>query len=89
MTKFCTHVGVSYTKPENFVEAYDNLMRTIRHVQSLLWVIHGTLSGQDNDVAEAVGLGIDLGAELDRRACVLFEFGKTSKSTSAEQQEEG
>jgi len=74
--EFCTHVAVSHEKPQHFSDAYDNLSRLISVVRGLFWVIHETLSGHENEVAEVAGLGGDLCEELDRRADVLYGFNR-------------
>jgi len=83
MTKFCTHMAVFHEKPEDFSEAHANLAYLISVIQGLFWVIHGTLSGQDNKVAEVAGLGGDLCEELERRTALLRELRKADHTAAA------
>ena len=74
IAEFCTHVALTYDAPQNFQEAYDNASLLISFVGSLGYVLHETLSGNDNDAATVAWLVKDFCEELKRRLHVLDEF---------------
>jgi hypothetical protein len=89
MATFCTHVAVSHEKLKDATDAYDNLARIIGVVEGLFWVIHATLSGNENEVAEVAGLGGDLCEELSRRAELLYDFKRADEAAAAKHAKEG
>jgi len=79
MAEFCTHIALTYSAPKDFREAYDNASLLISFVGSLGYVLHETLSGNENDAATVAWLVKDLCGELERRLHVLDDFHTASR----------